>query len=285
MIFSRPKRKSYTRKGIWARAWSFRSLTRPRGLCWNAGWTRRRRKRLSKRDSPNRQRNRNAAPGAIRQISFEGKLPQEFQHKPALSPARGFAALSEGAALEFRDEIVTRTDAECHDSEGGVLARIRDKAGRVHDKEILDVVGLLKRIEHGFLRVRAHAGDPGFVQRPARRGRMRVSANVLCPGSFEHFAGRIAHILDHGALVFAVRHVNFQDRDSVDVFHLRIELDEIFPARQDFAKTRDFDGRARLEHSFLVGLTETRSAQMEAGVRPAFITVTAEKFLVRGSVG
>src|SRR5438132_5599934 len=39
--------------------------------------------------------------------------------------------ISEGAALEFRDEIVTRADAECHDSEGGVLARIRDKAGRV----------------------------------------------------------------------------------------------------------------------------------------------------------
>lgn len=186
-----------------------------------------------------------------------------------------FVFASEGVAFELRHEVGTGADAQRHDRECWVLAGVRGKAGSVHDKKIPDVVGLLKLIEHGFLRVGAHAGHTGFVQRPARRGGMRVSANVLCAGGFEHFAGRIAHVLDHGALVFAVGHVNFQDRDSVDVLHVRIEFYEIVPARKDLTKAGDFDGRAWLEKSFLVGLTKTASVPVEVGARFTFVTIPA----------
>src|ERR1700704_2675303 len=83
-----------------------------------------------------------------------------------------------------------------------------------------------------FFWVGAHAGDAGFVKRPARRGRMRVGADVFCAGGFQHFTGGIAHVLDHGAFVFAVGHMNFEDRDSVKVFHMGVELDEIVPTRK-----------------------------------------------------
>src|SRR5260370_15744918 len=40
--------------------------------------------------------------------------------------------------------------------------------------------------------------------------RSGVGTNIFCASGFQHFSGGVAHVLDHGALVFAVRHVNFE---------------------------------------------------------------------------
>src|SRR5260370_14112284 len=87
---------------------------------------------------------------------------------------------SDGITVKFGHEIVTGTDAEGHDGERGILAGIRSEAGSVHDKEILDVVGLLELIEDRPFRVDAHAGDAGFVKSPARSGGMGVGTNTFC---------------------------------------------------------------------------------------------------------
>ena len=111
-----------------------------------------------------------------------------------------------------------------------------------------------------------------------------MGANVFCAGGFEHFSGGVAHVLDHGAFIFAIGHVDFEDGDSVDVFHVGIELYKIVPAREDFAKAGDFHAGARLEESFLVGFAETRGAPIELGGRFAFVAEAAEEFLVRRSI-
>src|SRR6267378_2572426 len=71
----------------------------------------------------------------------------------------------ERVASQFRHQVIAGTDGERHDGQGGVLARIRSEAGSVHDKKILNVVGLLELIEDGFFRVGTHAGDTSFVKR------------------------------------------------------------------------------------------------------------------------
>jgi len=83
------------------------------------------------------------------------------------------------------------------------------KPEAVHDEKIFDVVSLLELIEDGFLRVGAHAGDAGFVERPAWSGSVGVRANIFCPGSFQHFSGGIAHVLDHGRARFRRRTCGF----------------------------------------------------------------------------
>ena len=131
------------------------------------------------------------------------------------------------------------------------MARIRSEAGSVHNEKVFDVVALLELVEDGFLRVGAHARDAGFMKGPARSRRMSVCADVLGAGGFEHLTGGIAHVLDHGAFVFAVGHVNFEDGDPIDVFHTRVEFDEIVKAREDFAEAGDFDVCAGFAQSLL----------------------------------
>src|SRR5713101_7327366 len=92
---------------------------------------------------------------------------------------------SKGVALQLGHEVIAGADAERHDSERGILAGVRGEARSVHDEKILDVVGLLELIEDGFFRVGAYAGDAGFVERPARSGRMGVGTNVHCAGRLE----------------------------------------------------------------------------------------------------
>src|SRR2546430_8090728 len=51
-------------------------------------------------------------------------------------------------------------------------------------------------------------------------------SNVFCAGGFQHFAGGVAHVLDHGTFVFTVGHVNSQDGNSVGVFDVGVELED-----------------------------------------------------------
>ncbi len=109
---------------------------------------------------------------------------------------------------------------------------------------------------------------------------MGVRANIFSPGSFQHFSGGIAHVLDHGALVFAVGHVNFQDGDPVDVFYVGIELNEIVPAGEDFAEAGNVNAVAGLEKGFFVSFAEARCVPIEFGGGFAFVAEAAEKFFV-----
>ena len=102
-----------------------------------------------------------------------------------------------------------------------------------------------------FFGVGAHAGDARFVNGPSRSGGVGVGADVSCSGGFEHFAGGVAHVLDHGAFVFAVGHVDFEDGNSVDVFDGGVELNEILPAREDFAEAGDFEVLRGSRRAFL----------------------------------
>src|SRR4029077_11830090 len=115
-------------------------------------------------------------------------------------------------------------------------------------------------------------------------GWMGVSANVLRAGSFEHFSGGVAHVLNHGALVFAVRHVDLKDRNSKDIFDVGIELDKIVPARKDFAETRNLDAGARFENSFFVGFAEAGRCPVESDGGFPFVAKAAEEFFVWRSV-
>ncbi len=146
-------------------------------------------------------------------------------------------------------------------------------------------MGLLKLIENRLFGVGTHAGDAGLVKRPARSGWMRVSANVLRAGGLQHFASGIAHVPNHGAFVFTVGHVDSQDGNSVDIFHMGIEFDEIIPARQDFAETSDGNRSARNENSFLISNAESGSVPIEIRGGLPFIAVAAEESLVLRRVG
>src|SRR6266700_7120498 len=113
---------------------------------------------------------------------------------------------------------------------------------------------------------------------------MSVGANVFCAGGFEHFPGGISHILNQSPLVFTVGHMDLENRNPVDVFDVGVQLDEIVPARQDFAKARDSDSRARFEQSFLVSFAEAGRAPIEPHGGFAFVAVAPDEFLVRRSV-
>src|SRR5258707_5822408 len=115
---------------------------------------------------------------------IEGISPPQGRAEESVSGSEecAYRGKSDGVALQLGHEVVTGADAESHDGESGILAGIRGEAGGIHDEKILDVVGLLELIEDGFIRIGAHAGDAGFVERPAWSGRMSVGANLLCPG-------------------------------------------------------------------------------------------------------
>src|SRR5205085_4012144 len=99
---------------------------------------------------------------------------------PPDSPAAGFAAASlasfssirnpqsairilEVSFLEFIGEVIARAPGERHDRPRRVLARGVDVAAAVNDEEVLDVVRLLKLVEHRSLRIVAHARRAEFM--------------------------------------------------------------------------------------------------------------------------
>jgi hypothetical protein len=52
------------------------------------------------------------------------------------------------APLHFVNQVITGTDAQRHDGECWILARVGDETGCVHDKQIVNIVGLLELIQH-----------------------------------------------------------------------------------------------------------------------------------------
>jgi len=105
---------------------------------------------------------------------------------------------SDVAFLHLAHQIITRPDAERHDGQRRILARRRGEPGAVHDEQVLDVVRLLELIQHRFLGIASHAGNPNLVNRPTRRGRARRRSDVLAPRRFQHLAGGLRHVLHHG---------------------------------------------------------------------------------------
>ena len=58
--------------------------------------------------------------------------------------------------------------------------------------------------------------------------------------------------------------MNFEDGNSVEVFDARVELDEVVPAREDFAETSNLDAGAGFENGFLVGFAEAGRSPAES---------------------
>ncbi len=71
----------------------------------------------------------------------------------------------DAVAFQFIHQIVAGANAKRHDGERGILARVGSEARSAHDEKILDVVGLLELIQHGFFRITPHASDARFVRR------------------------------------------------------------------------------------------------------------------------
>ena len=86
-------------------------------------------------------------------VDFDGTpWPQRFPFSPLI-----------------RDELA-RPPRERHDGPGQVLVGLRDEWAAIGDEQILHVVGLAVAVEHGRLRVGAHADRAGFVDdEPAHR--------------------------------------------------------------------------------------------------------------------
>ena len=139
-------------------------------------------------------------------------------------------------------QIIHRPNAKRHDGQRRILAGGRGESGGIADEQVLDVVSLLELIEHRFLRIVPHAGDAHFVDGEAGRPvRNDKGANVLRARGFHHLDRGFLHVVSHGALVFAVRHMNVQDRDAERVHEVGIDLDEVVPARQALAESGDAD--------------------------------------------
>ena len=52
------------------------------------------------------------------------------------------------ASLQLVHEVIAGTNAQGHDRQRGILAGIGSKTRRIHHKQVLDVVRLLKLIQH-----------------------------------------------------------------------------------------------------------------------------------------
>src|SRR5215469_1639586 len=103
--------------------------------------------------------------------AFFDKLCHSLQYRWTVSQcgeqAVSLAGSSDILPFDLPHQIIAGADAERHDGDGGVLASTGSETRPIHDKEILDVVALLKLIQDRFFRVIAHAGDPDFVDAPA----------------------------------------------------------------------------------------------------------------------
>src|SRR5258708_344171 len=108
---------------------------------------------------------------------------------------------------------------------------------------------------------------------------MCVRANILGARGFQHFASRISHVLYHRSLVVAVLHINFQYRNSANVFYIRINLHAVLPARQHFSKPGYAESRTWLAQRFLVCFAESRRAPIKVNVRFALVSKSAQKIL------
>src|SRR2546427_1894991 len=85
------------------------------------------------------------------------------------------------ARLCFPRDVGGRPNRQRHDGEGGIFLRKCSEAATVHNKQILDVVGLAIPIQNRTARIIPHADRPSRVTRET--GRFRVSLT-----SMRHFA-------------------------------------------------------------------------------------------------
>src|SRR5437899_2426580 len=73
-------------------------------------------------------------------------------------------------------------------------------------------------------------------------------------------------------------------RKAGNVFDLRVQFDEIVPARQNLAEAGDLDAGAGLKESFLVSFAKAGRAPIEPHGGFAFVAVAPDEFLVRRGV-
>src|SRR5690349_9118661 len=117
-----------------------------------------------------------AAVAAIFNISRRLRpLSSPLASRPGVtSPAGSVIGLRESAVrilqvsfLELVGEVIARAPAESHNRPRRVLAGRADVAAAIDDEQVLDVVRLLKLVQHRSLRVRAHARRAEFVYGPS----------------------------------------------------------------------------------------------------------------------
>src|SRR3989449_980176 len=132
--------------------------------------------------------------------------------------------------------MITRAPRQRHDGPRGILTRRADVARAVDDKQVPDVVRLLKLVQHRGLGIVAHARRAQLVDRPPLREPFLVRPHNLDPGRLEHFAAGRDHVLGHLALVVREVIVEAQHRDPPGVLRLGIQVDVALVARQDFAE-------------------------------------------------
>src|SRR5205809_7261101 len=82
---------------------------------------------------------------------------------------------------EFVRQMVTRAPRQRHDGPRGILARRADVARAVHDKQVPDVVRLLKLVQHRRLGIVAHPRGAQLVDGPSFREDLLVLAHHFDP--------------------------------------------------------------------------------------------------------
>src|SRR6266571_8911074 len=77
--------------------------------------------------------------------------------------------------------MITRAPRQRHDGPRGILTRRADVARAVDDKQVPDVVRLLKLVQHRGLGIVAHARRAQLVDRPPLREHFVVRPHNLDP--------------------------------------------------------------------------------------------------------
>src|SRR5437867_3562031 len=170
--------------------------------------------------------------------------------------------------------MVTRAPRQRHDGPRGILTRRADVARAVYDKQVPDVVRLLKLVQHRRLGIVAHPRGAQLVDGPSRSQHLAIDAHHLDPGSLEHLAPRRNHVLGPLPLVVAELVVKAQDRDAPAVLRRGIQVDVALVAGQDLPEGTHADERPRvIPHRLLELGAESR--RLEGVLREHGMTARA----------
>ena len=105
-------------------------------------------------------------PGLTRDVAgLCGARSQSYRRGPARRSVRG----SELPPVPQLGDVLGGAYGERHDGPRQVLVGLRDERPAVGDEQVLHVMGLTVRIEHGALRGRTHPRHPGFMNDPSAR--------------------------------------------------------------------------------------------------------------------
>ena len=160
----------------------------------------------------------------------------------------------------------------------GILAGIGREAGSVHDEEILDVVGLLELVENRFFGIGSHARDARFVERPARRGGVRVGAEYFLRLRLRAFLRRSRPCPESWRARFLRRTYEFSERECRRrLSHSRSSSTKLSQRGRTSPKPVTFKRSARLENCLLIRRAEAGRTPVEVEVGFAFVSESADE--------